>query len=291
MVDIILDTLIDFARLLPFLFLTYLLMELLERKAGGRMDAFLRRAGRFGPVAGGLLGAVPQCGFSALVSGLYAGRVVTLGTLFAVFLSTSDEMLPIMISHIPTGEVTVLSVIKILGVKVLLGMFFGFLVDLVTHRFFANEEGTHIGELCDGAHCHCAEHGVLRAALSHTVRIGLFILIFSFALNCAIFFIGEENLSLFLSKGGIFTPFLASLVGLIPNCAASIAITELYLSGALSVGGLYAGLLTGAGVGILVLARQNRPFRQSLAIIGVLYAIGAVVGVLIDLFGMTWLGL
>lgn len=283
---------LEVLSLLPFLFLTYLVMEWMEHKMGDGTRHVIERAGRFGPALGGALGMVPQCGFSSAAAGLYAGRVVSLGTLFAVFLSTSDEMLAIAISHLPQGTVEVWDIIKMVAVKAVMGMAWGFLIDLLLPKKRAchEKEHDHIGEMCDHHHCGC-EKGIFRSAVKHALEVSLFIFLVSFALDVVVHLIGEETLATFLASGGIFTSLISPLVGLIPNCAASVIITELYLSGALSVGALYGGLLTGAGVGILVLFRTNRPLKENLLIAAGLYGIGALTGVLIDLLGLTWLGL
>jgi uncharacterized membrane protein YraQ (UPF0718 family) len=285
-------TALDTALLVPFLLLTYLAMEWMEHKMGDGTRHVIERAGRFGPALGGLLGAVPQCGFSSAAAGLYAGRVISLGTLFAVFLSTSDEMLAVAISHLPDGSVSVGGILKILVAKVLMGMLFGFLIDLVLPKKHAchEKEHDHIGEMCEHHHCGC-EKGIFRSAVIHTLEVALFIFIASFALDLVVHFVGEETLAAFLGGAGLLANLVAPLVGLIPNCAASVVITELYISGALSVGALYGGLLTGAGVGILVLFRTNRPFWENVLVALGLYGIGAVSGILIDLLGCSWLGL
>ena len=290
--EILGHTALDTLLLVPFLFLSYLAMEWMEHKMGDGARRVIERAGRFGPALGGLLGAVPQCGFSSAAAGLYAGRAISLGTVFAVLLSTSDEMLAVAISHIPDGSVAVGGILKILLVKVLMGMFWGFLIDLVLPKKHAchEKEHNHIGEMCEHHHCGC-EKGIFRSSVIHTLEVTLFIFILSFALDLVVHSVGEEALTRFLSSAGILTNLVAPLVGLIPNCAASIIITEMYIGGVIGTGALYGGLLTGAGVGILVLYRTNRPLKENLLFTLVLYGIGAVSGILIDLLGLTWLGM
>lgn len=278
MLELIWDALLDTAKLLPFLFLTYLAMEALEHRLGGRTDAILRRAGRFGPLWGGLLGAAPQCGFSAAVSNLYAGRVVTLGTLLAVFLSTSDEMLPILISRGAPAKL----IFQILGLKVLIGVTAGLLIDGVC-RLTGRSRGGSIGQLCQEEGCHCEHGGLLRSALRHTLSITVFLLPLTFALNAALHVLGEDALASILLGRPVLGVFLAGLVGLIPNCAASVAITTLYLDGLMSFGSMMAGLLVGAGVGLLVLARVNRRPKENLGIVLLLYAVGVACGGLLEL--------
>lgn len=280
MADVILDTLLDLIKLIPFLFLTYLAMEYLEHKTGEKASALVRRAGKFGPVIGGVLGIVPQCGFSAAASNLYAGRVITLGTLLAIYLSTSDEMLPILISEqAPVGLI-----LKILLGKAALGIFFGLLTDVVLRKM-GKEEHEHIHEICEHEHCHC-EKGILRSALSHTLQISLFILVITFGLNLVLYFAGEDVLAGVLQGSRFVGPLLAGLVGLIPNCAGSVAITQLYLEGIIGIGSLFSGLLAGSGIGLLVLFRVNHDRKENLKILGLLYAIGVVTGILMEmLFG------
>ena len=277
MLDVILDAVIDTVKLIPFLFLTYLAMEYLEHKTGSKAQRLVQRAGRFGPVIGGLLGVVPQCGFSAAASGLYTGRVITLGTLFAIYLSTSDEMLPILISEqAPIGLIG-----KILFAKAAIGIFAGMLIDFVLRKKGV-EEHEHIHEICEHDHCHCEEGaGVFRSALTHTLQISIFILVVTFGLNLILHFVGEDALANLVLNRRILGPALAGLIGLIPNCAGSVAITQLYLEGAMSIGSAMAGLLTGSGVGLLILFRMNPDKKENLKIPALLYGIGVLAGILI----------
>lgn len=274
MSDIFLDALLDTAKLIPFLLLTYFAMECLEHKTGAGAQKLIQKAGRFGPVIGGALGIVPQCGFSAAASNLYAGRVITLGTLLAVYLSTSDEMLPVLISEqTPAGVI-----LKILLAKAVTGILAGVVIDFVLRRKGGQEQG-HIHEICEQESCHC-EQGIFRSALWHTVKIALFIFLTGVGLNTILYFIGEETLAGLILNRPVLGPVLAGLVGLIPNCAGSVVITQLYLRGALEIGGAMAGLLTGSGVGLLVLFRVNYDRQQNLKILGLLYGIGVLGGIL-----------
>ena len=275
--DIIPDTLLDTLRLLPFLFLTYLLIEWIEHKAGSRTMKWIRRSGKWGPVLGGALGLAPQCGFSASIAGLYSGGIITKGTLLAVFLSTSDEMLPILLSE--QAELSL--ILKILAVKLAVAILAGTVVDLVLasrHR----ENHIHIHEICSEEHCHC-EKGIFRSALHHTLQISLFILLVSFALNAAVAFIGQQQLASFILNRPILGECLAGIIGLIPNCAASVVITQLYLQGGMSAGAMLSGLLVGSGLGILVLFRTNQSRKDSLLLLGLLYGIGVTAGILVGL--------
>lgn len=276
MVDVILDTLLDVVKLLPFLFLTYIVMEYLEHKTGDKTAALVKKAGKFGPVIGGVLGIVPQCGFSAAASNLYAGRVITLGTLMAIYLSTSDEMLPILISEqAPIG-----TILKILLGKAAIGIAAGLVIDLLLRGKNKNEH-EHIHDMCEQEHCHC-EKGIVRSALSHTLQISLFILVITFALNLILFFVGEDALAGLIQNRRFLGPLLAGLVGLIPNCAGSVVITQLYLEKIIGIGAAFAGLLTGSGVGLLVLFRVNHDRKENLKILGLLYVIGVVAGIVME---------
>lgn len=269
-------TIKDSLFVILILFLTYLTMEYLEHSAGGKMQLLMRKAGRLGPVVGALAGVVPQCGFSAAASNLYAGRIVTMGTLLAVYLSTSDEMLPVMISaHAPVSMIG-----GILLVKVLVGMAAGLLIDLLCGK--RKEEHTHIHEICEQEHCGC-ERGIFRSALTHTLQVGIFLLLISFVLNLVLEILGEDVLAGFLLNRPIVGPLVAGLVGFIPNCAASVAITELYLEGLIGVGSLLSGLLVGAGVGLLVLFRVNHKRSENCKIAGILYTVGVLVGITAEL--------
>lgn len=279
MLYVIEETLIDTLKLIPFLFLAYLAMEYLEHRTGEKAQAIIRKAGRMGPVLGGALGIVPQCGFSAAASNLYAGRVISLGTLMAIYLSTSDEMLPILISEkAPAGLI-----LGLLAAKAFIGVAAGLAVDFVLRRRGAGEH-RHIHDICEQEHCHC-EEGILRSALSHTARISFFILLVTLILNFVLFFVGEEVLADLILNRPVLGPVLSGIVGLIPNCAGSVAITQIYLQGAMSLGAALSGLLTGTGVGVLVLFRINRDRRENIKILGLLYFIGVVVGVLAGFLG------
>ncbi len=280
--DILLDAALDTLKLIPFLFLTYLAMEAIEHKAEGKTEEWMERAGSTGPFIGALLGAFPQCGFSAAASTLYAGRVISLGTLFAVYLATSDEMLPILIA-----EQEPVLIVKILGAKVIIGMVMGFMVDAAMRLMQRNQNHIHIHELCEQEHCDC-EDGIFKSAIKHTLQVTLFIFLISFALGAAIGLIGEDALGEFLASQPTLSVFAACLVGLIPNCAASVVITELFLEGTIGTGAMLGGLLTGAGVGLLVLVRANRPLKQTLIIIALLWLMGAAWGVCFDALGIVF---
>lgn len=278
MLDLLLDAFLDTIKLIPFLFLTYLAMEYLEHRTGEKAQVLIRKAGRFGPVIGGVLGAVPQCGFSAAASNLYAGRVISLGTLMAIYLSTSDEMLPILISErAPAG-----TILRILLAKAAIGILAGLLIDLLLHRK-DREAHQHIHEICEHEHCHC-EEGIWKSAVSHTLQIALFIFVIGLALNLLLHFAGEDLLARLILNHPVAGPLLASLVGLVPNCAGSVVITKLYLGGVIGTGAMLAGLLTGSGVGLLILFRVNHHKKENLQVLGLLYAVGVLTGILTELW-------
>lgn len=277
MVDVLLDGLIDTLKLLPYLLVTFLVLEFIEHKFSKKNQKLLSKNKKYGPILGGLLGALPQCGFSSMAANLFSARVITMGTLIAVFLSTSDEMLPIMISE----KTDVLVLIKIIGFKVIVGIIIGFIVDLIYRKKVNDKE--EIKELCEHDHCSCEHDGIIISSLKHTLKIGLFILIANLVINIIIFKVGEDNVSNLLLHKNILTYFLSSLVGLIPNCAGSVIITELYLSNMISIGTMLAGLLTGSGLGILLLFRTNKKLKENLVILSIIYFVGVVIGILVDL--------
>lgn len=278
--DIIKESLLDSIRLVPFLFLTYLIMEWLEHRTGSRTLAVIRRAGKAGPLIGSVLGIFPQCGFAAAASNLYAGGLITAGTLTAVFLSTSDEMLPIFISE----AVPVLTILKILGLKLFIGAVSGFALDFLYRKLVRREiRYKNIHTLCESAHCHC-EEGVFASALRHTIQITLFIFLITLLLNGLIAGIPREELSGSLLNVPVAGELIAGLLGLIPNCAASVILTQMYLEGVLGAGAMLTGLLTGAGVGILVLFRMNkRHIKQNVGMIAFIYFVSVLWGVLLDI--------
>lgn len=286
MIDVLLETIIDSVKLLPFLFITYLIMEFIEHKTGEKSKNIIKKSGKFGPLLGGILGIFPQCGFSAAAANLYVGKVITLGTLIAIFLSTSDEMLPVLISE----AAPISTILQILAIKLAIGIVIGFAIDFIgqalTKRNVEKKEEVveeEIGHICEHEHCHCEEEGILKSAIKHTVNIFIFIIMISFIINTIIYFIGEENLSNLILNMPIVGPIIAGLVGLIPNCAGSVILTQLYLEQVISFGSMIGGLLVGSGIGILVLFRVNKDLKDNLKILGLLYLIGVICGILIDL--------
>ena len=278
MLDIIKDGVIDLLKLLPYLFITFLILEFIEHKLSSKNQKILANNKNIGPIVGGILGAFPQCGFSSMASSLFSARVITMGTLIAVFLSTSDEMLPIMISE----QVSILVILKIILFKIIIGVLIGFIVDM----FYRKKDNNKINELCEHDHCDCENDGIILSSLKHTIKIGLFILIINLILNFIIFKIGDNNLEKLLLNKNIFTYFISSFIGLIPNCAGSVIITELYLKNLISIGIMLSGLLTGSGLGILLLFKTNKNIKENLLILTIIYFIGVFVGLLYDLIYM-----
>ena len=300
---------LDTLGLVPLLFLTYLAMEAIEHMASDRVRSAVERSGKAGPVVGSLLGALPQCGFSAMAATLYAGRVVTVGTLVAVVLSTSDEMVPVFLAHrAPLGEL-----LAIMGTKVAVGAVVGLVVDAVLRaRNRAGDGRLHIHELCEREHCHCDEHdtsaekrahahghahehphahgrwAIVRSALVHTVQVTFFILVMTFAFGLVIEYVGQDALGALLANHPVRATFVAALVGLIPNCGASVAITELYLDGVLAAGPMLAGLLASGGVGLLVLWRTNAGARQNAVITASVYVVAVAVGLVAGALGVVF---
>ncbi len=284
MLDALMDAVIDSVKLLPFLYLTYVAMEWLEHKMSDKYQNRIVGAGKVGPLWGGIIGAFPQCGFSAAASNFYAGRVITLGTLIAIYLSTSDEMLPIFISE----SVPLMVILKILGLKVIIGVISGFIIEFIFINVLKkHEKPMHIHEMCEEEHCHC-DHGIFRSALHHTLKIFIFIFIVSALINVVIALIGEDQLRLLFTNMPIIGELIAGIVGLIPNCAASVVITQLYLEGIIGAGAMMSGLLVGAGVGLLILFRLNKDLKENIYIVLLLYGVGVFWGVIIDLLGITF---
>lgn len=276
MLDILLDTLMDALKLLPFLFITFYIMEYIEHKLSDKSKEKIEKSGKYGPIIGSILGVFPQCGFSVAATNLYRTRVITLGTLISIYLATSDEMLPILLSY----KVDITLIIGILIVKVIIGMMTGLVIDRLVHR----NKDMNITDLCEEEHCHCEHnHSLLKSSIKHTLSIFMFILVVELILNVAIGFIGYDSLEKIFLKDSIFGSFLTSLIGLIPNCGASVIITELYLKEVITLGSMFAGLLTGSGVALLVLFKTNKNFKENLDILLILYTTGVISGIIIDL--------
>lgn len=279
MLEALEETLVDSLKLLPFLFITYLIMELVEHKAGDKTTSAIQKAGRFGPLLGGLLGAVPQCGFSVAAANLYAGRVITIGTLISIFLSTSDEMLPILISE----GTPVNLIIQILAIKILIGIVFGCLIDIILRRKVTKKEEQKIHDICEHEHCNCEKEGIIKSTIKHTLQVYIYIFIISLAINILLFFIGEERIAGILSNVPIIGSLISCFVGLIPNCASSVILTEMYLENIIELGTMIGGLLVNSGLGLLILFKVNKNKKENFAIIGLLYVIGFISALTINL--------
>lgn len=308
--DVLADSVIDTLKLIPFLLVTYLAMEALEHFASNKVKEAVERAGTAGPVVGGLLGALPQCGFSAMAATLFSGRVVTAGTLVAVILSTSDEMIPVFVAHQEPAS----RMLSIIAIKVVLGIAAGLLLDValrLLHR--AGDGHAHIHELCEREHCHCEEAdeldddegedehgshgghhdhghhhghchshngvwGIVRSACVHTAQVTAFIFLISLLFGLIIEGLGVDFIRSTLAYHPVRATFIAALVGLIPNCGASVAIAELFLDGTLATGPMLAGLLSSGGVGLLVLWRTNADARQNVYVTLLVYGVAVLAG-------------
>ena len=277
MQEIILDTILDCLKILPFLFIAFLIIEFFEHKLSHKTEDTIKKAGKIGPLFGSLLGALPQCGFSVLATNLYITRIISLGTLIAIYLSTSDEMLPILIAE----KAPIDSILFLVVLKILIGMICGFIIDLIIRK----EEPKKHFEICEHDHCDC-EHGIIIPAIKHTLKTLIFIFVITFILNAAFHYIGEDNIKHIFDKTNFFTPFIAALIGLIPNCGSSIILTELYITNILPLSSALAGLLANSGVALLVLFKSNKNIKENLKIVGILYSISAITGLLLKIFGV-----
>ena len=268
---------LDTIYIIPFLFLTYIVMELIEHKASGKTKGFLEKSKFAGPLVGGALGILPQCGFSAAAANFYTSRVITLGTLVAIFLSTSDEMLPILIS----GKMPFNKIVSILLYKALVAIAIGFIIDLSLKLMHRGKEKINIDAICDEDGCNC-ENGIVRSALHHTLTIGAFILIITILINTVVYFVGEDSITKILYGKPIISHIIAAFIGLIPNCAVSVALTNFALSGFITYGTMLSGLFTGAGVGLLVLFKINKNVKENIIISAIIFLAGAIFGYIAD---------
>lgn len=284
-------SLLDTLKMLPFLAVAFLILEYTEAKLEEKSSAVIQKAGRLGPIAGGLLGLVPQCGFSVIGSNFYAKRIITLGTLIAIYLSTSDEALLVML----TKPERIVDILLVMAIKLAVAIFAGYIIDLVIRKRATNSEECHHchhhDDSCEDEELigeeHCCSHtdwgAIIKCTLKRTASVFAFLYIASFLLAYIIELIGEARLQEIMLTESPLQPLLTALIGLIPNCAPSVILSELYIEGAISMGSVISGLCTGAGVGLLVLFRVNRGFRQNLGITALLYCIGALTGVLVQL--------
>ncbi len=272
--DIVRDSFFDTLNLVPFLFIAYLILEFMEHTSQKKMVNVIKKSHKYGPLVGALFGLFPHCGFSAVASSFYSTRVITIGTLFAVFLATSDEMVPIFLSE----GVSLEFIFEILSIKFICAVIVGVLLDCI---FKKKKQNLKIKEFCNCSNCHCEEN-IFYSALEHTLKISFLIFIVSFIFGSLVEGIGQEKISMVLSDHFIFSKFITTAIGLIPNCAASVILSKLYLSGAISISSLVSGLLVGAGVGLIVLFKMNRNLKENLKITGMLYLIGVVLGFILE---------
>lgn len=277
MYDVILDTILDNIKLLPFLFIAFLIIEFFEHKLSHKTEKTIKEAGKLGPLLGSLLGAIPQCGFSVLATNLYITRIISLGTLIAIYLSTSDEMLPILLAE----KAPINTILSLILIKIGIGLVFGFLIDLLVKKQQEKENF----DICKHDHCDC-EHGIIIPTIKHTVKILFFIFIITFLLNSAFHYIGENNIKHLFDKTNFFTPFIAGLIGLIPNCGSSIILTELYITNILPLSSALAGLLANSGVALIVLFKSNDNLKENFKIIALLYTISVISGITLNIFNI-----
>lgn len=273
MSEILLDTILDVLKLIPFLFIAFLVIEIIEHKISSKSKDVISSSGKFGAILGSILGAIPQCGFSVVATNLYITRIVSLGTLISIYLSTSDEMLPILISN----NMPITEILKILGIKVAIGMFFGFIIDLLYRQ--KEKKDFHI---CESDDCDC-EESLLKSSIVHTLKTVTFIFLVSLLLNIGFTYIGEETIEKAFMSSSIFAPIISCLIGLIPNCASSVIITEIYLNHVISLGTAIGGLLTNSGLSLLVLFKNNKNIKENLMIMTLIYVIGVISGIIINL--------
>ena len=275
MLDIIKDTLIDSIKLFPFLFITFIIIEYIEHKVGNKSNEKLKNS-KFGVIIGSFLGTFPQCGFGASAVNLYITRIISLGTLIAIFLSTSDEMLPVLIANHASFSL----IVKILLVKIIIGIICGLLIDSIIKPNKANKHEHY--EICEHEHCNC-EHSIIKSSLKHTFSILIFIIIITFILNYAMTFISEKTLKSLFYSNSVLGPIFSSLIGFIPNCSASVLITQLYIDNIISFGTTISGLLSGSGVALLVLFKQNKNIKENIMILLIIYIIAVISGIILNI--------
>lgn len=275
MFELLLDTIMDSLKILPFLFITYFIIEYIGHRSSHKLVLGLRK---YGVTGGALLGSFPQCGFSVAAANLYTNKVISVGTLIAVFISTSDEAIPVMLAN--SGSLK--TIINLITIKIAIALVAGLIAD----KFFSGMlKGKSVEEdfsISHHHHFHDCKGGIIKSAIRHTLHIFIFMVITIFLMNLVIYLIGEENLSKLLLTNNVMQPAVAALIGFIPNCASSIILTQLYLSGSLSLGSAVAGLSTGAGVGLIVLFRENKNINENIRIMFYIYIVSIIAGSLIQ---------
>ena len=279
--EIIKDTIIDTIKIVPFLFVAFLIIEIIEHKLSNKNKDVIKRSGKYGPVIGGILGIIPQCGFSTMATNLYVTRIVSLGTLVSIYLSCSDEMLPILLSE----KVSMGVICKLLIMKAFIGIISGIVIDLILRKRSEREEFQY--DICSSEHCHCEEENIITSSFYHTVKISIFILIINFLLNIVFNYGGESFLAKMLLNDNVFSSFLTGIIGLIPNCGASVMITELYINKVISLGATMSGLLAGSGISMFILFKTNKNIKENIGILLLVYGISVVSGMIIDLIGIV----
>ncbi len=276
MLEILTDSVLDCLKLLPFLFLSFLVIEYIEHRMNEKSRQLIFRAGRFGPVLGGLLGMVPQCGFAAMGAGLFAGEVISPGTLLAVFLSSSDEMLPILLSEgMPFHDA-----FGIVLTKAVTGMICGLALDVVAGKIGWRKKrlGNH-AQICESDNCHCEEEGsLLKSAVIHTGEIMMFLFVITLLLGFTMENLHLESMRTFWDRFPLLEKMVIALCGMIPNCGSSVLVTKLYMQGLVTRGALFSGLLCGSGAGLLVLVRENRNQKENLLFLTILFISGVTAG-------------
>lgn len=278
LLEILEETSLDTLKLLPFLFITYLIMEYIEHKTSEKVKDTIQKSGKFGPLLGAIVGIFPQCGFSVSATNLYSARVITLGTLISVYLTTSDEMLPILLTEAISGT----TILTILGIKLIIGITAGFVIDAIMRLTRRNkQEKQKIEELCEHEHCHC-EEGIVASSAKHTLNIIVFIFLITLVINGIITLIGEETIAIFISRNVVLGPIIAGIIGLIPNCASSVILTELFVENVIAMPVLISGVAVNAGVGLLVLFKTNTNIKENLSIVSILYVIGVLSGIILQ---------
>ncbi len=270
-VSITLQTAEDVVYLIPYFFLTYLLLEYLEHKTHSKIRKIIQKTNRFGPFWGAFAGLMSGCGFASVAANFYLTRVITFGTLIAIYLASSDEMLPLMISQGISGKI----IAQIVVFKIIFSVFIGFLIDFYHHR---QKQSLTFKDLCNQANCHCRENTVLKSTLIHTLQLTVFVFCICFLFNAVFHFVPFERMALLFASHETSAVFIAALVGLIPNCGVSIALTQLYIQGVLSVSPLIAGLLSGGGIGLIVLYKLKPDVKELIKIGGILFICGVIGG-------------
>lgn len=290
MPDWLCDAILDSFHILPLLFIVFFIIELIEFFYSEKINSFMKKSEKSAPLIGSLAAIIPQCGFSVIASTLYIRRFITKGTLIGIYLATSDEAIPILLAN-PTHTHLVVPVI---GLKLFIGILAGYLIDFILKdkKYIPiveeadSDDDLHADEgCCHHSVSHRRKRELIYHPLKHTFNIFIFILLITVILNFVLAVYAEHSvLHLLLGKVKILEPVITAFVGLIPNCAVSIALTMLLIKGSISFGAVMSGLLSNAGLGILVLCRHNENYKDTLKIISILLCISIVSGMIIQIF-------